>query len=192
MAIQQVSSIADAANRNQTAQTTRTEPAGVWTSTSAAKTATTLEQMRLEGLPVLFVANYRGFAGGATDMFERVLEHGAQIVETLTKEGPPVWVYVPPHGQLRGGAFVVVSPSINPGRIQMFLAPTCRVGILEPDAQAKFMWKTTDHLNPIGTKLALAQDVPERLLHQGTISGILDWGEWMQYLQDALCTHYEK
>jgi acetyl-CoA carboxylase carboxyltransferase component len=190
MPVTQVSSIADAANRNGTRHVLRTEPANVWTSTSAAKTAATLEQMRLEGLPVLLVANYRGFSGGATDMFDRVLEYGAQIVDTLTKDGPPVWVYVPPHGQLRGGAFVVVSPSINPGRVQMYLAPTSRVGVLEPEAQAKFMWKTTDAINPIGTMLALSQDVPERLLHHKIVSGVVSWPDWIVCLQNALCTHY--
>lgn len=67
MPVQQVTAIADSANRSQTGYRVRTEPANVWTSTSAAKTAITLEQMRLEGLPVLFVTNYRGFSGGATD-----------------------------------------------------------------------------------------------------------------------------
>jgi acetyl-CoA carboxylase carboxyltransferase component len=144
--------------------------------------------MRLEGLPVVLLANYRGFSGGATDMFDRVLEYGAQIVETLTRDGPPVWVYIPPRGQLCGGAFVVVSPSINPDRLEMYMAPTARAGILEPIAQSKFLWRGD---NPeTGNKLAQAQDRPERLVHHAIVSGILTWGAWVQLVRTKLRRFY--
>lgn len=74
----------------------------------------------------------------------------------------------------------------------MYLAPTSRVGVLEPEAQAKFMWKTTEKTNPVGTMLALAQDVPERLLHQKTITDIMDWPEWIAHMQTKLCVYYEE
>jgi len=52
------------------------------------------------------------------------------------------------------------------------------------------MWKTEDPSNPIGTLLARAQDVPERLLHHQMVSGILDWSDLVVTIQGSLCAHY--
>jgi len=166
-------------------------PANVWSAASASKSAHALETMRREGLPVLVLANCRGFAGGATDMYGAVLTHGAAIVETLVSDGPPVWVYLTPHGQLRGGAFVVLAPSLNPSRIRLNAAPTAAAGILEPSAQAAYMWKVEKGgANPIGEHLARLQDVPERLVHQGIAESIVPWSEWRDVLQQRLTAHY--
>ena len=41
---------------------------------------------------------------------------------------------LPPHAQLRGGAMVVLSKSINPDSIQIWAYPLARINILEPSA----------------------------------------------------------
>jgi hypothetical protein len=48
-------------------------------------------------------------------MFNAILKYGAWIVDALRTYKQPVFVYIPPGGELRGGAWVVVDPAINPG-----------------------------------------------------------------------------
>jgi acetyl-CoA carboxylase / biotin carboxylase 1 len=44
----------------------------------------------------------------------------------------PVFVYIPPGCELRGGAWVVVDPTINADVMEMYADPTARGGVLEP------------------------------------------------------------
>lgn len=53
-------------------------------------------------------------------MYEEVLKYGAMIVDALRVYTHPVFIYLPPHGELRGGAWVVVDPSINPSQMEMY------------------------------------------------------------------------
>ncbi len=46
----------------------------VWYPDSATKTAAALEEFALEGLPLVVLANWRGFSGGQRDLFEGVLQ----------------------------------------------------------------------------------------------------------------------
>ncbi len=54
------------------------------------------------------------------DMYQEVLKYGAMIVDALRGYTQPVFVYLPPHGELRGGAWVVVDPTINPAHMEMY------------------------------------------------------------------------
>ena len=74
-----------------------------------------------EGLPLLILANWRGFSGGQRDMFDEVLKFGAFIVDALVGYTQPVFVYLPPFAELRGGAWVVVDPTINEVRCRLFI-----------------------------------------------------------------------
>ncbi len=65
------------------------------------------------------LANWRGFSGGMRDMYEEVLKFGAMIVDNLRTFKQPVFVYIPPKAELRGGAWVVVDPTINPDMMEM-------------------------------------------------------------------------
>lgn len=38
----------------------------------------------------------------------------------------PIITYIPPFGELRGGAWAVVDTTINPGFIEMYADPDCR------------------------------------------------------------------
>lgn len=106
----------------------------VWYPDSAWKTAQALRDFRHEGLPILILANWRGFSGGPGDLYEGILQFGSLIVEELSKATTPVFVYIPIGCELRGGSWVVLDSTINQnGRIEMYADPTARGGVMEPD-----------------------------------------------------------
>ena len=90
----------------------------VWFPDSAQKTAHAMEEFDREGLPLMVLANWRGFSGGQRDLFEGVLQAGSQIVEALRTYRHPVMVYLPPGAELRGGAWVVVDGQINAAQVR--------------------------------------------------------------------------
>lgn len=53
-------------------------------------------------------------------MYGEILKYGAYIVDALVEYTQPVFVYIPPFGELRGGAWVVVDPKINPDVMEMY------------------------------------------------------------------------
>lgn len=104
----------------------------VWFPDSANKTATAIRDFKGEDLPLFIFANWRGFSGGQRDMFEEVLKFGATIVDALVDYEQPVFVYIPPNAEIRGGAWVVVDPTINAGVMEMYSDKNGRGGVLEP------------------------------------------------------------
>lgn len=104
----------------------------VWFPDSAHKTATAIRDFQGEDLPLFILANWRGFSGGQRDMFDEVLKFGAAIVDGLVNYKQPVFVYIPPFAELRGGAWAVVDPTINEGIMEMYADPQGRGGVLEP------------------------------------------------------------
>ena len=97
---------ADPANPDSTEQIT-SEAGGVWYPNSAYKTAQALRDFNHgEALPVMILANWRGFSGGQRDMYNEVLKYGSYIVDALVKYEQPIFVYIPPFGELRGGSWV--------------------------------------------------------------------------------------
>ena len=111
----------------------RAQAGQVWYPDSAAKTAQALRDAAREGLPLVVLACWRGFSGGRRDLYEGILQCGSGIVEALRTYPAPVTVYVPPGGELRGGAWVVVDRHINPARVEMYVDPSARGSILEPE-----------------------------------------------------------
>lgn len=59
-------------------------------------------------------------------MYEQVMKFGAEIVFALRRVKGPVLVYIPPGGELRGGAWAVVDPTINPRYMEMYADPESR------------------------------------------------------------------
>lgn len=105
----------------------------VWFPDSAFKTAQALKDFnRGENLPVIIFANWRGFSGGTRDMYNEILKFGAMIVDALVEYKHPIFIYIPKHGELRGGAWVVIDPAINPEKMEMYADVDARGGILEP------------------------------------------------------------
>lgn len=96
---------ADPANP-QSQQSVYPQAGQVWFPDSAFKTATALRDFKGEQLPILIVANWRGFSGGQRDLFQEILKFGSMIVEQLSTYPLPVIVYIPPKGELRGGSWV--------------------------------------------------------------------------------------
>ena len=115
----------------------------VWYPDSALKTAQAINDLKNEKLPLIIFANWRGFSGGTSDMYHDILRQGSAIVKALVDYKEPVYIYVPPYCQLRGGAMVVLSKSIN-NRIRMYADPTARVNILEPAGVLPIKYKTKD------------------------------------------------
>ena len=105
---------ADPANPDSIEQVT-VEAGGVWFPNSAFKTAQAINDFNIgEQLPLMILANWRGFSGGQRDMYNEVLKYGSYIVDALVKYQQPVFVYIPPFGELRGGSWVSSAISIIP------------------------------------------------------------------------------
>jgi len=110
------------------------EAGQVWFPNSAFKTAQAIKDFNYgEQLPLIIFANWRGFSGGQRDMYNEVLKYGSYIVDSLVKYEQPVFVYIPPFGELRGGSWVVVDPTINPEMMEMYADEDSRAGVLEPE-----------------------------------------------------------
>ena len=54
------------------------------------------------------------------DMFDQVLKFGSYIVDGLRYYKQPILIYLPPHAELRGGAWVVLDPTINSKYMEMY------------------------------------------------------------------------
>ncbi|CAO0802940.1 unnamed protein product [Mucor circinelloides] len=132
---------ADPANSDSTEQVFM-EAGGVWFPNSAYKTAQAINDFNKgEELPLMIFANWRGFSGGQRDMYNEVLKYGAQIVDALRSYKQPVFVYIIPNGELRGGAWVVVDPTINADMMEMYADKQARGGVLEPEGIVEIKYR---------------------------------------------------
>lgn len=82
-------------------------------------------------------------------MYEQILKFGAYIVDGLREYCKPVFVYIPPNGELRGGAWAVVDPTINPRYMEIFADNTSRAGILEPEGIVEIKFRNKDIIKTI-------------------------------------------
>ncbi|NXA66822.1 ACAC carboxylase, partial [Mohoua ochrocephala] len=139
----------------------------VWFPDSAFKTAQAIKDFNRERLPLMVFANWRGFSGGMKDMYDQVLKFGAYIVDGLREYRQPVLIYIPPQGELRGGSWVVIDPTINPRHMEMYADRESRGGILEPEGtveirfRRKDLVKTMRRVDPVYTHLAERLGTPE-------------------------------
>merc|ERR1719335_1787733 len=74
-------------------------------------------------------------------MFGEILKFGSQIVDALVGYKHPIFIYIPPNGELRGGAWVVIDPKINPEKMEMYADVESRGGILEPPGIVEVKYK---------------------------------------------------
>lgn len=119
---------------------------GVWFPDSAYKTAQAIKDFEGEDLPLIIFANWRGFSGGQRDMFDEVLKFGAMIVDALVAFKQPIFVYIPPFAELRGGAWVVVDATINAECMEMYAASDARGGVLEPNGAASIKFRAPEYI----------------------------------------------
>ncbi len=132
---------ADVSSREMVQQ----QAGSVWFPDSSAKTAQAIRDMGREGLPLMILANWRGFSGGQRDMFHEILKYGSTIVDALVEYRQPVIVYIPPYAEVRGGAWVVIDACINPTVMEMYAASEdSRGGILEAAGTASIKFRRKD------------------------------------------------
>jgi acetyl-CoA carboxylase/biotin carboxylase 1 len=134
---------ADPANLDSDARSIQ-QAGQVWFPDSAYKTAQAIRDFSREKLPLIIFANWRGFSGGMKDMYEQVIKFGAQIVDGLREYQQPVIIYIPPNGELRGGAWVVVDPTINERHMEMYADRESRGGVLEAEGTVEIKYRSRD------------------------------------------------
>ena len=116
----------------------------VWFPDSSYKTAQAIQDFNQEELPLMIFANWRGFSGGLRDLYNEILKFGSYIVDALREYKQPVFVYLPPQGELRGGAWVVLDPTINQEMMEMYSDELARGGVLEPTGIVEIKYKLRD------------------------------------------------
>lgn len=57
---------------------------------------------------------------GFADMYDQILKFGAHIIDCIRQFKQPVLIYIPPHGELRGGSWGVLDPTINPLYVELY------------------------------------------------------------------------
>ncbi|XP_071943409.1 acetyl-CoA carboxylase-like isoform X2 [Antedon mediterranea] len=141
----------------------------VWFPDSAFKTAQAIKDFNREELPLIIFANWRGFSGGMKDMYEQVLKYGSYIVDALVEYKQPVMVYIPPNGELRGGSWVVIDPTINPEHMEMYADVDSRGGVLEPEGTVEIKFKRRDLLKAMRRIDPKYQELEKSLKVKGLI-----------------------
>ncbi|RCK66171.1 Acetyl-CoA carboxylase [Candida viswanathii] len=132
---------ADPANPSSTEALIQ-EAGQVWYPNSAFKTAQAINDFNNgEQLPLMILANWRGFSGGQRDMYNEVLKYGSFIVDALVDFKQPIFTYIPPNGELRGGSWVVVDPTINSDIMEMYADVDSRAGVLEPEGMVGIKYR---------------------------------------------------
>lgn len=124
-----------------TSETKLNRAGQVWFPESAYKTAQGISDFNQEEIPLLIFANWRGFSGGQRDMFHEILKFGSMIVDALVDFKQPCLVYIPPKGELRGGAWVCVDSRINPDYMEMFADSDSRGGVMEPSGTVEIKFR---------------------------------------------------
>ena len=153
------------------------EAGGVWYPNSAFKTAQAINDFNNgEQLPLMILANWRGFSGGQRDMYYEVLKYGSYIVDALVKYEQPVFVYIPPFGELRGGSWVVVDPTINPTMMEMYADVEARGGVLEPEGIIGIKYRKDKQLDTMArldeTYASLRKQLEDKSLSKDKIDEI--------------------
>ncbi|KAK0320955.1 acetyl-coenzyme-A carboxylase [Friedmanniomyces endolithicus] len=158
---------ADPANPDSIEQVTM-EAGGVWYPNSAFKTAQAIRDFNHgEQLPLMILANWRGFSGGQRDMYNEVLKYGSYIVDALVHFEQPVFVYIPPFGELRGGSWVVVDPTINPQMMEMYADEESRGGVLEPEGIVGIKYRRERQLETMARLDPLYGDLKRKSQEKG-------------------------
>lgn len=139
---------ADPANLDSESKTIQ-QAGQVWYPDSSFKTAQAIKDFSREELPLIIFANWRGFSGGMKDMYEQIVKFGAYIVDGLREYKQPVLIYLPPNSELRGGAWAVLDPTINPRYMETYADPESRAGVLEPEGIVEVKFKDKDLVKTI-------------------------------------------
>jgi acetyl-CoA carboxylase carboxyltransferase component len=93
----------------------------------------------------------------------KVVKFGAYIVDGLREYKQPIMVYIPPFAELRGGAWVVIDPTINESYMEMYADPESRGGVLEPEGVVEVKFKLKDLLKTMARIDPVIQGLREKL-----------------------------
>lgn len=149
----------------------------MWFPDSAYKTAQAIRDFSREQLPLIIFANWRGFSGGMKDMYEQVIKYGAKIVDALRTYQQPVIIYIPPNGELRGGAWVVVDPSINERYMEMYADAESRGGVLEAEGTVEIKYRLRDLHKTMARLDPECRELKERIKAIKTLNEVVDSAE---------------
>lgn len=72
-------------------------------------------------------------------------------------------VYIPPFAELRGGAWVVIDPTINEAFMEMYADPDSRGGVLEPEGVVEVKFKLKDLLKTMARIDPVIQGLREKI-----------------------------
>nr|XP_022288504.1 acetyl-CoA carboxylase 1-like [Crassostrea virginica] len=115
-------------------------------------------------------------------MHDQVLKFGSYIVDALTEYNQPIMIFIPPYAGLRGGAWVVVDPTINPTYLEMYADELKKLTSpqLNPDEKAEPKKKPAarqEKLLPMYHQVAIQfadlHDTPGRMEEMSFITDIL-------------------
>jgi acetyl/propionyl-CoA carboxylase alpha subunit/acetyl-CoA carboxylase carboxyltransferase component len=182
-------------------------PGSVFNSDASQKVAQIIMESNIEKLPLIFLVNLRGFSGGTKDMLDQILTHGSNIVRNLEKYEHPVYIYLMPNSQLRGGAMVVISKFINKEKIEIYADPSSRANILEPSGLKTIKFKNKDILNKIKNDNQEVNDnnikkYNEAVLHfcklhdninacKDQFDNIIKWSDSRNFFSNKIKNYYE-
>ncbi|VVU94719.1 Carboxyl transferase domain [seawater metagenome] len=127
----------------------KNNPGLILNNDASQKVAQLIRESNIEGLPLIFLVNLRGFSGGTKDLLDQVLTHGSDIVRYLSTYDKPFYIYLLPNSQLRGGAMVVISKFINIQNIEIYADPSAKSNILEPDGLKEIKFRKKDIIKKI-------------------------------------------
>lgn len=166
----------------------------VWFPNSAYKTAQAIKDFRAEDLPLIVFANWRGFSGGQRDMFDEVLKYGSLIVDAFVSYEQPVFVFIPPFAEIRGGAWVVLDASINAAVMEMYAAKgTARGGVLEANGAASVKYRSKDLITTMHRLDPHLVDLDARMVAaNGDSSQTQDIHDQMRARENMLLPVYEQ
>lgn len=96
-------------------------------------------------------------------MYEQIVKFGAYIVDGLRKYSKPIIIYIPPYGELRGGAWAVVDPTINARYMEMYADPDSRGGVLEPEGIVEIKYRKKDLVKTILRTDPVVKELNEKI-----------------------------
>lgn len=114
-------------------------------SDSTAKVAQAISDFSREELPLFIFPNWWGYSGNLKDTYEQILKFQQDIVEGLKNYSKPVFVYLPPHAELRGSAWLTFDSQINPDFIEMYADPDSNASVLDPESIVEMKYKNEDY-----------------------------------------------
>merc|ERR1712174_108076 len=124
------------------------------------------------------------------------------IVDALRLYNNPVFIYLPPHSELRGGSWVVVDPTINEEKMEMYADLESSNEDFDAGAESdikKQIKAREELLKPVYTQVATEfadlHDKTGRMKAKGVIKAAVEWSSSREYfyyltkrrlLQDSL------